>query len=96
MYSAIMPRENRIRPLNSEIKITVVAQPGTEKPPKDFSPKILATIVKMTNINENKEVTNPRYVMSRIGKFDEVKKASAACFNFFLKVHLDFDFTLGL
>ena len=55
MYSAIIPSEKRINPLKSEMKITVVVQPGIEKPNKDSSPVIFMMMVKIINRSEFKD-----------------------------------------
>ena len=60
IYSAIIPSENRISPLNSEMKMTVVAQPGIEKPNKYLSPLSLAINVSTISTKEKNEVIRPR------------------------------------
>ncbi len=56
----MIPREKRIRPLKKEMNITVVVQPGIEKPNKALRPSSLPIIVAMISKKEKNEVISPR------------------------------------
>ena len=92
IYSATMPRENRMRPLNKQIRTIRVAHPGTGRPNNELLLNILSPIIKSVNVNDKVKIPKPRKVMNLIGKLEAEKKVSAASLSFLVNVHLDFPF----